>query len=168
MPSGQYPVVSAGEIITAGLLQSFAPLNAYKAADTSRVTTTTLANDPDLLVSVAASAWYWIDCVLTYEGSTQGSSDLKYAWSVPTGTTMACQQEGITTAGASTAGFARGVSGGTAGTSGAGNQWTMRISGTVKTSTTPGTLVLQWAQNTSNGVATIVHAGSGMFLRRMA
>jgi hypothetical protein len=80
---------------------------------------------------------------------------------------MACQQNGITTAGASTIGFARGVSGGTAGTSGSGNQWTMRMSGTVTVSTTPGTLQLQWAQNTSNGVGTIVHAGSGLLLVRV-
>jgi hypothetical protein len=64
---------------------------------------------------------------------------------------MAYQQNGITTAG----------------TSGSGNKWTVRMSGSVTVSTTAGTLVLQWAQNTSNGVGTIVHAGSAMLLVRV-
>ena len=167
MAASQYPQVFAGEILTAGLLQSFAPLTVVKAANQTVTSSTTLVNDSDLSAAVAASATYWLDCILTYEGGPQGTSDLKFAWAVPAGTTMACQQNGITTAGASTIGFARGVSGGTAGTSGSGNQWTMRMSGTVTVSTTPGTLQLQWAQNTSNGVGTIVHAGSGLLLVRV-
>ena len=169
MPSGQYPAFFAGQIITAALLQSLAPLNAYKAGDTPRATNTTLANDPDLSIPVAASAVYFLICYLDYEGGTLGSSDIKVQWNAPAGATLRYQAFGTNTSGAVASQGTR--TQGTAnafGTAGAGNLQGLTMWGTLFMSTTPGSFVLQWAQNTSNGTATIVHAQSAMILLRLA
>ena len=56
----------------------------------------------------------------------------------------------------------------TFGSNGAGNSRTLVAEGTVLTSTTAGTLQFKWAQGTSNGTATIVHAGSALVLWQIA
>lgn len=168
MAASQYPQVNAGEILTASLLQSFAPLTVRKAADTSRTSTTTLASDPDLQFAVAASATYFFLLFVKYEGGTQGSSDIKTGWSVPTGTTMAYGRTALNTSGAADIGTPTDQSGTPSfGTNGAGNSRTLFAWGTLAASTTPGTAAWQWAQSTSNGVATIVHTGSALLVVRI-
>lgn len=168
MAASQYPQVLAGEILTAALLQSFAPQTVKKAADTSRTSTTVLANDPDLQFTVAASGTYWFSLTIKYEGGTQGSSDFKTGWSVPAGTTMMYHRWGLTTAGAVDVGTVSDQTGTpTFGTNGAGNSRGYTATGSLTASTTPGTAAFQWAQATSNGVATIVHAGSVLLVVRI-
>lgn len=168
MPQGQYPTILAGTTYTASLLQAMLPMYAWKTAAETVTSSTTLQNDNDLYLTAAANAYYDFACMLTYQGGTQGSSDLAWAWSVPSGTTMNYAVEGIQTSGAATPGFLRGVSGGTAGTNGSGNSFSLNMEGTLYTGNTSGTVQLQWAQAHSNATGTIVQAGSNMKLRQMA
>lgn len=168
MSASQYPQVFAGQTLTAATLQSFAPFTVVKAADTSRATNTTLSADPDLQFAVAASAVYYWWLFIDYEGGTQNASDITVGWSVPTGTTMRWTRAALTLAGAADVGVLSTESGTPSfGTNGAGNSRTIKAEGTLTSSTTPGTASFQWAQHTSNGTATIVHAGSGLTVVRV-
>jgi hypothetical protein len=169
MPQGQYPQILAGQDGVASLLQAFAPLNAYKAVDTSRASFTTLTADPDLSIPVAANAEYYWQCFLDYEGGTQGSSDLKLQWSVPSGTGAHFMALGISTSGSPVAlGIRLVSSAGAFGTSGAGTLWGLMMWGRLTTAATTGSFTLTWCQNTSSATPTIVHTGSSLLLARLA
>lgn len=161
--------ISAGARITASAVQGIAPLAVEKAADESVTSSTTLQNDDALLVSVAASATYLFYCYLDYEGGTGGSSDLKFSWSVPTSATLRFSLIGTdasnntltaTTKSESTSYTLR--------SAGAATLQAAVMIGTLVVSSTAGTLQLQWAQNTSSGTATKVHAQSFLALWRIS
>lgn len=152
--------VNAGSRATAVLMRGVAPNAAYKGSNQTVTSSTTLQNDNTLFVPVLASAVYRFDCMLTYQGGTQGSSDLKFAFVGPSGTTMAYSVQGITTAGVATAGYVRALAGMAVGSNGGGNSFAVTMTGSVSVGSTAGTLQLQWAQNTSNATGTIVQAGS--------
>lgn len=160
----QFPQVFAGAAATAGLLQKLAPFTVIKPADQSVTSSVTLVNDSALALPLAANGSWLFACFLKYEGGTAGAADLKWAFTGPSGFGMNYELIGNAAGGASALGFLRGIPGSTAGTSGAGNAWGMFMFGTVTTGSTAGTLQLQWAQNTSNATATIVHAGSALAL----
>ncbi len=169
MPTGQFPGFLAGQVLTAALMNEATPLFAYKSGDTSRTTTTTVTADPDLSVSVAASAFYMWLMMLDYEGGTQGSSDLKFEMAVPAGATCRFWMGNVSTGGAATTSFMGSENTAySAGTGGAASLRGLLAVGSLLVSTTPGTFQLQWAQNTSNGTATIVHAKSCLALLRFA
>jgi len=165
----QYPAIFAGEVITASLLQAFAPFFASKTIDQSVTSSTVLVNDTALSLPVAASATYFFVLNLSFEGGTTGSSDLKWGWTFPSGLTMRYTQAG--NAGnaltATMGGFTQATSGSNA-TNGAGNLQGLILLGTVTVSSTAGTLQFQWAQHTSSGTATIVHAGSVLGMWRIS
>lgn len=156
----QYPSISAGQQITASLLTQMLPLWAVKPAATSRSATTTVADDPDLALSLPRTGTWAFGVWLNYTGGTLGSSDLKITvnytgtssfgvWGVNGITTASTSQ--LNAGGAALAGtLALGTSGGTF--------FTADIKGTVVTTTT-GVLSLQWAQNTSNATATNLRQG---------
>jgi hypothetical protein len=161
--------IAAGSRITASEVQAVAPLAAYKSADQSITSSAVLTNDSALFVSVLASATYYFKMYIKYEGGTQGSADMKIGWAVPTGTTMSYERLALNTSGAADVGTPTDQSGTpTFGSNGAGNSRTLVAEGTVLTSTTAGTLQFKWAQGTSNGTATIVHAGSALVLWQIA
>lgn len=169
MPQGQFPTIPAGGTYVASLLQSMVPLTVYKANDTSRATTTSLTADPDLQASVVANGWYFLAFMLSYEGGTQGSSDLQVKFTTPPGTTMQWSPMILGTSGSVNVGTVGGTAFiVTAGTNGAGNRRAFCGLGTVSVGSTAGTVALNWAQGTSSATATIVHALSSMFLIRMA
>jgi hypothetical protein len=163
----RYPVINAGTTPAVGILNEMLPQEAFKASGTSRASTTALTADPDLAVPVEASATYDFDMDLVYNGGTNGSSDLKFAFTGPSGYAMSW--------GAFIVAIPAGVAsvGGTqattmaSGTVGAGTMLAVRVSGTVTTSTTAGNLVLTWAQNTSSGTATTLMTGCKMSARRV-
>jgi hypothetical protein len=157
--------INAGGRITAAMLRGIAPLSAIKTVDETVTSSTALQNDDALFVSVAANASYLFQCNLIYEGGTLGSSDLKWAWTFPSGLTMTYDYMGITTAGLTTIGLvATQASTVAGGTNGAAALRSMLMYGSVVASSTAGTLQLQWAQNTSSGTGTIVHAKSSLAL----
>src|SRR5215472_4200123 len=164
MPQGQYPSVNAGTTYTASLIQSFAPLNAYKTADTGRTSTTTATADPDLSIPVVANAWYKWELWLNYEGFTQGSSDLKVGLGIPAGSTVRGSAEYTNASGGTVVEIYWTGGALQVGTNGAGAIRGFNSRGTLQMGGTAGSFTLNWAQNTSSGTATIVHTGSYMQL----
>lgn len=168
-----YPTWLAGEEITADKLNSLITA-AIKTTSEAVTSSTTLQNDDALFVSVAASATYRMDLLLLHDSDATAAADIKVGWTGPAGATMHWGVVGANTASTSsttvpnsnmqtaliteTASFGGGDSTGT----------TALVAGTLVTSTTAGTLQLQWAQETSNAVATNVRAGSHLVLTRIA
>lgn len=164
------PTWAAGQVLTASDVNSwFVPLAVYKSADESVTSSTVLQNDDVLLVSVAASASYRFECFINYEGGTQGSSDIKWGWTFPSGLTMRYGADYLSTGGTVQVGAIKiQTDTPTAGSTGAGNLRYIRMHGSVLVSSTAGTLQFQWSQSTSSGTATIVHASSYLMLDRLA
>lgn len=161
-------LIVAGSRITASLIASISPLEVIKPADQPLTSSTALQNDTALLLPVAAGASYDFTCYLDYEGGTQGSSDIKWLWSVPSGAALRYHGIHDTTGGAAVAGTSyTGATTVTAGTNGAGNLKGATMIGTLVTAGTSGTILLTWAQNTSSATATIVHAQSKLSLVRI-
>lgn len=166
--ANKYPVINAGTTPTVTVLNEMLPLEAMKAGNTSRTSTTALTADPDLVFALEANATYDFEMELLYNGGTNGSSDLKFAFTGPAGYGMTLGNISVTIP----AGV--GIGGGTqattftSGTVGAGNALMTRVTGRLTTSSTAGNLTLTWAQNTSSATATTLTAGSKMRARRTA
>lgn len=139
----------------------------YKTADTSRVSTAAYADDPDLAATVAASAVYFVEVYGVYQAGATGQ--IKFQMTFPSGTMEAGSwhydpgvDEWAANASISQASPAAFV----AGLTGTGGNLPFRLQGTLVVGTTGGTLALQWAQNVSNGTATILRKGTIMRLTR--
>lgn len=162
--------IQAGGRITAAMLQGIAPLAVIKGADESVTSSTTLQFDDALTLPIVANAQYLFDCYLNYEGGTAGSSDMQVVWSVPTLATL--RYEPLYTSGGSlniSAGTT--VTGSTTltlATNGAGNLRGASFRGSLIVGSNAGNLSLRWAQNTSSGTATIMHAQSYLTLWQVA
>ena len=164
-----YPNVLAGTRITAGLLTSMLPLTVMKPSDQSLTSNTTLANDTALVLPVSvANANYLFDCYLDYEGGTQGASDIKWQWTVPSGATLRYNAVLVGPGGGFTQNTYLAGSTVVAGTNGAGNLRGIIMTGSLDMSSTTGSLQRQWAQNSSSATPTIVHAQSSLRLVRVA
>ena len=155
--------ISAGSRILASEMAGIAPLSAVKTVDESVTSSTTLQNDDALFVTVAANATYLLYCYLDYEGASAG--DLKFSWSVPTSATMRFTIIGQTAASAAqTAVTGSESTSYTVGADAAATLNAVLMTGTLVTSSSSGTLQLQWAQGASTGTATKVHAQSFLAL----
>lgn len=167
MPLAQYPLILAGQDYTASLIQSFSPWTAWKAADTPRASDVTIAADPDLSIPTLANATYVVDGYLNFEGGTAGSSDLQ--WGLTSNGTLRYKVSGAGTGGTTVIGATDQGSGTVIlGTNGAGNLRGADFHGMLIAGSSAGSLTLNWAQNTSNGTPTIMHANSWMSVRRVA
>lgn len=153
------------------------PLAGYKTSDTSRSNTATLANDPDLLITPPVSTVWAIQGVLIIEGGSVG--DMKIAFSFPTGATLTWglidNPTGITTPYTSNTVFTGAFGSATSGSSffsagliGAGSQFYTPVGGLLTMGSTAGNLTVQWAQNTSDGTAATMKAGSWLMGWRLA
>ena len=81
-------VFTDGQVLTAADVNTWLERNAIvKNGDTGRNSTTSMSTDPDLSLTVAASSTYYVAGVIFYAGPTAGSSDLKWTFTVPSGTT---------------------------------------------------------------------------------
>jgi len=169
----RYPEVLAGNRITAQLLDSMLPDIVIKPANETVTSSTTLQNDDDLFVSVEANAQY--DVFLTvFHDSEATSGDIKFSWTGPSGATMnwGVHTPTLTTTSSTTVpdtNMQVRLINEVVETGGADNTGTtMFASGSLTTSSTAGTLQLQWAQQTSNATASTVRAGSKLHVRRVA
>lgn len=135
-----------------------------KTSPQTVTSSTTLVNDTQLAITVSAGAAYWFELYLFYDGGTSGSSDLKLAWTFPSGMSMGYQCISRNNSG-QTAQIQTDVI--VAQTNGAGVPMALTMRGTVNVSSTTGTLQLQWAQNASSATATTVHTGSALMLNRI-
>jgi hypothetical protein len=170
----QYPVLLAGQRITAALLASMLPLEQWKTGNTDRAATTTFADDPDLSILLEANSTYRVEMYLHY--AALDAARFKTMWNVPTGWTGNRSAVGpdqgqilsATSGGTGRWGVHNLNTACTYGTrDNAGNQCYALEEGVV-TTTTAGTLALQWAQATSNATASRLAAGSYMRVKRLA
>lgn len=128
-----------------------------KTASETVNNTTTLQNDDELKWYVDASLSYSFEIHVFYFSGT--TPDMKFAWTYPTGTTMAWggtyydAAAAVTTNGnfSQTTVLAVGGTGGDAHAA---------LYGTVTVGTVAGLLQLQWAQNTLNASNTTVYLGT--------
>lgn len=168
------PVWTVGEVLASADVNTwFVPRAAYtNTAEHS--TGTTLANSASLALPVDASALYRWVLYMNYEGGgTAGSAtgDLKFNFTFPSGLTAAFQILGYNGGNNDTERLGWVLpfaSSNIMGTEGAGNLRSATIIGSVSTSSTGGTLQLQFARNSNtSGVDTIIHVGSYMTLDRI-
>lgn len=164
------PVYVDGEVLFASDANIwFLPLAVIKPADTARASTTSLADDPDLQLPLAANASYRIDSVIFYDGPSAGSSDLKWQFSVPSGSNgqyfVAHQNLSGSFTGAFQSNWTDTL---TANTNGVGSQMCLDIHGIIQTAATAANFTFRWAQNTSSGTNDHIKAQSFLTARRIA
>lgn len=82
-----YPTFTAGQRITADLLNAGKLEYVTNAAGSQTNATTSLANATDLSFAVEASARYQIHAVISYDSAV--GVDIKFDWSMPSGATTA-------------------------------------------------------------------------------
>ncbi|MFE7973014.1 hypothetical protein [Streptomyces shenzhenensis] len=172
----RYPTIYAGQRITGTLLQSTIADEYYKVTNTDRTSTTTFADDPDLTTTLEANAVYRVAFYLHY--AAMAAAGFKTLWTVPAGASgnrsAIGPEQGVTLALTSGSGgtgrlgvhaYATTVTYGTR--DHATNQaWALEES--IITTSSAGTLAVQWAQATSNATATRLAAGSSLVVRRLA
>jgi hypothetical protein len=126
-----------------------------KATDQPVTSTTTLATDDELIVGVGTSSTYIADSTVVVEASSS-VPDLKIRFSAPAGSEMDLGYTGGTT---SQGVLSNNETSGTIALD-ASTETVLRITGTVKTSTTEGSLEFQWAQAVSDSSRVTVKKGS--------
>jgi hypothetical protein len=150
----------------------------YKAADTTRASTTTLADDPDLAVTLEANSVYEFEALLFYESP----SACAIKWSPNfTGTTtfikwLTEQGHNNTTAfGSMHTVYYQGVYDVEPGATPPG--WTAgygsfvgygRVRGLISVGASGGTFAMQWAQQNSSATAATLYKGSFMRVKKVA
>ncbi|MFI0236319.1 hypothetical protein [Streptomyces sp. NPDC016845] len=171
----QWPPIPAGSRITSGLLTSMLPQIMWKGANSDRSATTSFVDDPDLFASLEANATYHATFYLHF--AAVDLARFKTMWNVPAGATglrsAIGPDQGVSLSGASAGGTGRwGVHAFTTsvtyGTRDSATNQCAAIEDGVISTTTAGTLALQWAQVTSNATATRLGQGSTLHLRRLA
>lgn len=165
-----FSTLLAGEIVPASkwatLFGEVRPLYARKTADQTVNNSTTLVNDTELFVSVAANAEY--DMELAAVQNSNATANFKLNFVLPAGATWVT---GIFDLGSSAANEQFGVqttAGPALGITGAAADAVVWIKAKLIIAGTSGTVQFQWAQNTANASNTIVRAGSTLVLRRLA
>jgi len=157
----------AGQVVTAAYLRAWmanwAPLSVVKIGNTSRASVTAHADDPELQLAVAANTSYMVESLMIYDA---GLGLISLGLTIPAGATSSFTPEGLDVAvTASTTGAQRRAIGGAGiGSGGAGVATAADPRAIVTVGATPGTVAINWAQNTSNATATILKAGSWLKL----
>lgn len=157
-----------GQVLVASDVNSwFTPEAAYKSADLSRSSNTTLAADPDLTVTLDASAVYAVTTVIMYACAAL-TVDLKFNFTLPAGASgeyVHWYWSGSTTfAGPANAADSWTTTRAANAQTGGDNALTGH--GTIFTSTS-GALVFQWAQNTSSATAVTLRKGCHLVAQRI-
>lgn len=144
-----------------------------KATTESLTSNTTLQDDDELKFAIRPNEDWVLDAYLVTDGATGG--DIKVAVKAPTGSsgTFAVEGPGTTattfenaTVNNQIVGVGPSPTGLPAGTLGAGNDTIVHVHAAIHNGSTAGDVVIQWAQNTSNGTATRVLADSYLIAQR--
>jgi hypothetical protein len=149
---------------------------AYKTADESLTSSTTLQDDDHLLVPLAVGT-YVVQAAYRVSGAAAG--DVKIGWAF-SGTATGYREgvgPSVATADVLAAAVAQPVRAATAGTGSDfatavpygvdGTNYSAVLESAVMVVTVAGTLKVQWAQNASSATATIVRQGSSLWARRV-
>jgi hypothetical protein len=186
MAAESYPSLAGGQRITGSLLRSMIPQVVRKTADTNRSAVTSRTADPHLAFDGLANAVYVFDGWLKFDGDVSG--DISLQLTVPSGALgdMTSWGAGNNVIGAtavpalqSNVGDPRGYmvrtesldvnSARTYGTLGVGGTpMGMTFYGTVRMSSTPGTISIDWAQAVSSATATSTYTDSWLRFQRLA
>lgn len=172
--TSNYPTWAAGDPISASMLNYTQGDVIVKTSATSRTTTTTLADDPDLTTTLDANATYLVEFFLHMVSPT--GVLIKTAWTVPSGATGNRHVIGVgssaTDANSDNISSRSGVHGFTTsvtyGTRGANTNQIGAVETAIVTTTSSGTLAIQWAQVTSSATAAQMSAGACMRVKRVA
>ena len=143
---------------------------AYQSADQTRNNNTTYLSSPDLVLPMLANGVYAFDASILYD--TNSTADFKHKALLPSGavvdrvatwtnTTSGTAVDSVVAHDALTSWDY--ASGGVAG----GTIMCARPCGLITVGATPGTLTIQFAQNTANASNTILKRGSWVSLRRV-
>lgn len=171
----QYPDIAASDDLTVEMLRAMIPNFVVKGTSETRASTTTLADDTDLLFPVTAGEQYVIKFHIC--ASAILAADIQTSWNVPAGTSGLKRILGpgstATDASADNISMRCGVHNpGTAVTySGVRNSNALAftvLEEAVLTITTTGTVAFRWAQATSNATGSIVFSSSWAEYRRIA
>lgn len=147
-----------------------------KTADESVTSSTTLQNDNELTLAVAANCTYAFRVWLLATDATDANGDIKFGFTFPTSAVCHFSGKGphtLLASGAFGDGEYIGRNTATSGSTVASYGLTtsvigIEITGLLIVGANAGNLQLQWAQNTSDANATTVQAGSFMILERVA
>lgn len=168
----RYPVLYAGQRLTAPLLSSIIPDRIWKVTNEDRASTTTLAADSDLTTTLEANASYHVLFYIHY--AAVSAAGFQTDWTVPSGATAgrSALGAGSTQVSSDNVPGRFGVHTYSTATeygdrASATNQM-IAIEEAVVFTTSAGTLALRWAQATSNATATRVGAGSYMEIKRLS
>lgn len=154
----------SGSKITAAKLadlQETIGLFVRKTGDEVIGPTTTLQDDDQLVVPVAANTTYLMECQLRYVGDT--TADLKWAFAVPAGALL--NYSALHVPAGATALVYTDLVNNDVGTADITGRY-VRMRGVITTGATPGNLRLQWAQNIANNTTTM-QTFSLLLLRRV-
>lgn len=147
------------------------PVIRRKTSDETVTSSTTLQDDNDLTIPVAASEVWVGRVVVFYDAVT--AADISLSIDVPSGATLAFSVAGPGATASGDPDVSRFRMRNTAGAFGLGGLGAGTIAvGTIEfyvaNSTTPGNIKLQWAQASSNATGTVVKIGSHLTAHRMA
>jgi hypothetical protein len=165
-------VTIPGTLVVGG---QYFPVTMYRTTNLDRASTTTFAADPVLQASLAANAVYLVEVYLNY--GALAAADIKTQWTAPAGATgnRAVMGPGSTAANASADNISMrsGVHSFTTSVTYSGvrdsqSNLSIATETSIVTTTTAGTLSLDWAQVTSNATGSRMGAGSWMRVTRLA
>jgi hypothetical protein len=176
-------VATTIKVFAVGAPPTAADLNTYliqgsyilKPSDESKITTT-FANDSALVLPIQANTRYWLQCLFIISGIN--TSDMKFKFIAPTGTTMQWVSDALGSSfGGGTGTFFGEVSRSIQSVSstpvfGLGTSTAAFLiascKGFINVGSTSGNLRPQWAQNVADaGSPTFMRAGSMMAIRRI-
>lgn len=136
------------------------PVFVAKTVDESVTSSTTYQDDDELLVAAEASVTYLGEMQLLVD--SDAAADIKARLTLPTGATATSW--GLYKNAVATVVTDMAVG---AGIATSGSDEPLLYKGLLVMSTTAGDVTVQWAQNASSAIATIVKAGSYLVLRRV-
>lgn len=167
---------NVGDVLTASDMNVWTvPVAIIKPSAQTRNTTTSVADDADLILPVAASTSYHIQGLIIYDGANMSVSTdpggLKFTFSLPASATgqylpIHQNQSGNFT-GSYTSNWTDTVTAATQGV-GLANNLNVGISGVLQVAGTAGNLTFRWAQVNSSGTNTKVYAQSFLTAQRIA
>jgi hypothetical protein len=145
-------------------------ITVIKSSTESVTSSTTLQDDDELVIALAANSDYWIDGIIFYDAGTVG--DIKIQFTGPASATCALALIGISTGAAGGGDYAHGTYTAFSNTSsfggtGAGDMRSILVGGMVHIAGTAGNFRFRWAQDTSSSGATRVFAPSTFTARRI-
>jgi len=139
-------------------------IRASKGSDETVTSSTTFQNDDDLLFSVSTNETWYVDLHLFVNTGSSPTPDIKFQFTGPSGATIKMSLFDET---GNTSKIITAFSTSTDTVAILGNTThVFRFRGTITTASTAGTIVLQWAQDTSSTTGTTIESRSYLIAQR--